>query len=122
VDSIAIARYLNVTPASRSALLEQAGKITPSGSNPFESLSTTVHVGDIPIGWTRNRGGVESSLTWRAFPSSIGDWLLKIAGLFATGLAVSLGAPFWFDVLNKFMVVRSTVKPEEKSRAEASKD
>ncbi|GAB6843783.1 hypothetical protein HNR00_003464 [Methylorubrum rhodinum] len=48
-------------------------------------------------------------------PSTIGGWLV-------TALAVSLGAPFWFDVLNKFMVVRSTVKPAEKSGQEASKD
>jgi hypothetical protein len=33
-----------------------------------------------------------------------------------------LGAPFWFDVLNKFMVIRSTVKPYEKSPPEASED
>ena len=32
------------------------------------------------------------------------------------------GAPFWFDTLNKFMVVRSTVKPKEKSNTEGSKD
>jgi hypothetical protein len=39
-----------------------------------------------------------------------------------TAIAVSLGAPFWFDVLNKFVVVRSTVKPREKSQEEKSKD
>lgn len=39
-----------------------------------------------------------------------------------TALAVSLGAPFWFDILNKFMVVRSTIKPREKSKEEKSKD
>jgi len=39
-----------------------------------------------------------------------------------TTLAIMLGAPFWFDVLNKFMVVRSTVKPHEKSEEEKSKD
>jgi hypothetical protein len=33
-----------------------------------------------------------------------------------------LGAPFWFDVLNKFMIVRSTIKPKEKSPDEASVD
>ena len=33
-----------------------------------------------------------------------------------------LGAPFWFDVMNRFMVVRSTVKPKEKSPDEASVD
>jgi hypothetical protein len=37
-------------------------------------------------------------------------------------LAVSFGAPFWFDLLNRFMVVRSTVKPKEKSPEEESKD
>jgi hypothetical protein len=37
-------------------------------------------------------------------------------------LAISLGAPFWFDLLNKFIVVRSTVKPQEKSPPEPSKD
>jgi hypothetical protein len=33
-----------------------------------------------------------------------------------------MGAPFWFDLLNKIMVVRSTVKPKEKSPEEASED
>lgn len=45
-----------------------------------------------------------------------------IAGWFVTAFAITLGAPFWFDVLNRFMVVRSTVKPSEKSPNEASKD
>jgi hypothetical protein len=33
-----------------------------------------------------------------------------------------MGAPFWFDLLNKVMVIRSTVKPHEKSPEEASED
>jgi hypothetical protein len=44
-----------------------------------------------------------------------------ILGWLITALAVSLGAPFWFDLLNKFIVVRSTVKPHEKSPEEPSK-
>jgi hypothetical protein len=43
-------------------------------------------------------------------------------GWIITALAVSLGAPFWFDMLNKIMVVRATVKPSEKSGPSASKD
>ena len=35
---------------------------------------------------------------------------------------MTLGAPFWFDMLNQFMVVRSTIKPQEKSEVEGSKD
>jgi hypothetical protein len=39
-----------------------------------------------------------------------------------TALAVSLGSPFWFDVLNKIIVVRATVKPREKSPDEPAVD
>jgi cell division septation protein DedD len=49
-------------------------------------------------------------------------FFLKLLGLILTGLAVSQGAPFWFDLLNKFIVIRSTVKPQEKSRTQPSKD
>ena len=55
-----------------------------------------------------------------------GIWIwyvvLSIPGWLISALAVSLGAPFWFDVLNKLMVVRSTVKPYEKSPSEGSDD
>lgn len=58
----------------------------------------------------------------RRWPSGFYSGMLKILGLVLTGLAVSQGAPFWFDLLNKFMVIRSTVKPREKSRPEGTKD
>jgi hypothetical protein len=45
-----------------------------------------------------------------------------VLGWLVTAFAVMLGAPFWFDLLNKFMVIRSTVKPREKSREEGSED
>jgi hypothetical protein len=44
-----------------------------------------------------------------------------LTGWFLTAVALSLGAPFWFDTLNRFMVVRSTIKPQEKSQPEPSK-
>jgi hypothetical protein len=41
-------------------------------------------------------------------------WLLKVLGFFLTALAMSLGAPYWFEVLNKLnQTVRATgVKPQ----------
>jgi hypothetical protein len=45
-----------------------------------------------------------------------------LLGWAITAFAISLGAPFWFDLLNKFMVIRSTVKPFEKSQPEGSED
>jgi hypothetical protein len=73
-----------------------------------KSLSDINNVG-IPLGWHRGDWSANHA------PNLLLGWLL-------TAIAVSLGAPFWFDTLNKIMVVRSTVKPREKSQDEGSKD
>lgn len=52
----------------------------------------------------------------------LGEVLGMITGWLVTAAAISFGAPFWFDVLNKIMVIRSTVKPREKSQEEGSED
>ena len=52
----------------------------------------------------------------------LGFWIRILLGWLILALAVMLGAPFWFDVLNKIMVIRSTVKPTEKSPDEGSED
>lgn len=41
------------------------------------------------------------------------DWLGVLCGWLLTAFAVTLGAPFWFDVLSKFMTIRSTLKPRQ---------
>ena len=70
---------------------------------------------EIPIGWTQR---VRDD--FRNAP--LETLLMSLIGWIITALALSLGAPFWFDMLNKFIVVRSTVKPKEKSPEEGSKD
>jgi len=45
-----------------------------------------------------------------------------LIGLIITGLMLSLGAPFWFDLLKKLVAIRgSGVKPEEKKEEEKEK-
>lgn len=39
-----------------------------------------------------------------------------IMGWLMTAFAVTLGAPFWFDVLSKLMTLRSTLKPKDGGR------
>jgi len=76
---------------------------------------------NLPIGWTavddpqRTWPGWSPSGWWEQIQRHWLGWLL-------TTLAISLGAPFWFDLLNKFIVIRSAVKPHEKSPEEESKD
>jgi hypothetical protein len=45
------------------------------------------------------------SLKW----SGLGGLLKSIAGWLITALAISLGAPFWFDLLGKMMSIRSAM-------------
>jgi len=55
-------------------------------------------------------------LGWSARPSGIGDWTSKISGLLISILAISLGAPFWFDMLNRIMQIRAAgLSPREKN-------
>lgn len=39
---------------------------------------------------------------------SVYDWIAKILGYVTTALAISLGAPFWFDLLRKMVNIRSS--------------
>jgi hypothetical protein len=50
--------------------------------------------------------------TWNLFWGSLsvlGNCLLMFLGWLITALALSLGAPFWFDLLNKLMKMRSSI-------------
>jgi hypothetical protein len=43
-------------------------------------------------------------------------WYVRIAGLSLTWASVSLGAPFWFDVLNKLVNLRQTGLPPDENK------
>jgi len=49
------------------------------------------------------------SFRGECFIKKVGFFLLSIIGWIITALAISLGAPFWFDLLNKLMRLRSSV-------------
>ena len=63
---------------------------------------------------------VQPMVGWYSLPTTFQDWLLKIVGLLTTTFAVSLGAPFWFDVLNKFVSFRSSGPPPPSSGSDTS--
>ncbi|HUC82003.1 MAG TPA: hypothetical protein VMR70_13890 [Flavisolibacter sp.] len=57
----------------------------------------------IPVGW--NKGEFTAAREGWEWPLFL---LLKLAGLTLTALAIMMGAPFWFDVLNKVSNIRGT--------------
>ncbi len=45
-----------------------------------------------------------------------GGWFKVIGGWLVSAIAIAMGAPFWFDLLDKLMNVRNAGKPLEKSK------
>ena len=52
----------------------------------------------IPVGWV---GGKAPEGDPRKFPGGFWLILIKILGILATTLAISFGAPFWFETMRK---------------------
>lgn len=78
--------------------MKEAGKEAEAAIQDLSALS-------LPIFWTEEKNR----------PGSGEEWLNAAAGWLLTILAVSLGAPFWFDTLNKLSNLRMAgKKPEEK--------
>jgi hypothetical protein len=78
-------------------------------NNRLDSLQNELKQTNLPIGW--NQSDEQKFIKSRKF--RIDWWLKKVTGLLLTTLAVSLGSPFWFDVLSKLSNLRSSGKKPE---------
>ncbi len=108
IDSVHIGRtLLAVNSPLRASLVESAKSFVaqPGGTNrPIKDVVEAISTASLPIGW--------SELPRRD------QWLTMALGWLITAFAVSLGAPFWFDLLNKFVNVRASGKaPEEEPKS-----
>jgi hypothetical protein len=123
-DTMNIARRLWVDPTLRSAVVEQAKQRarTPLSTanaedknGPAKPTAPSAAGGDLTgeenallgriLGWTRTSLNAD----WAG-------WLQRILGWIFTAIAVSLGAPFWFDTLNRVINLRDAgKKPDEQA-------
>src|SRR5262245_12140628 len=83
----------------------QKKKAEAAQAKIHQSLSTITELG-MPIGW----GSASARQYFKDHP------ILSILGLLVTAIAGSQGAPFWFDLLCRFVGIRSTVKPQPKKK------
>lgn len=123
VNSLAVASHLYRDQPARAALVNHASNADTALGRSMVAVRAELARLDLPIGWSNTELSLpRASLAGiRAYPWW-GNVVQPLLGWIMTGLAISLGAPFWFDLLNKFMVIRSTVKPREKSPEEGSED
>ena len=114
-DAAQIASSLWKDPALRASVVAQAQKAVDDGDqsdlekakpNGTEGETLTTKIDRVrelglPLGWSTDK----SDPRW---PDDTVGWLAKIAGLLATVVALSLGAPFWFDLLGKVSRLKGT--------------
>lgn len=135
IDAFSVGRALFQDKALRDGAVAQATELlTRDAAHPialqaqegFLALQHDLDLIQFPTGWEPppqhlQRGigtvgpdddpGVASQSGYdviaRIDPMAVIQMLI---GWAVTGFAVMLGAPFWFDMLNRFVVVRSTIK------------
>lgn len=112
-----IGRSLWSDTTTREAVVEAARNVDPEGidASDLESVGATVSqledVG-IPVGWTEEAKadwGKTRTFPWTRVGMMIG-WLL-------TAVLVTLGAPFWFDLLTRLVSLRSSGKKPAQTTA-----
>ena len=72
----------------------------------------------LPIGW---HCSVTQKDDIQGKPQGFAEWFLKVIGLLLSALAISMGAPFWFDILRKMVAFRKEMTPEKKEEKTGSK-
>jgi rubrerythrin len=115
-DTLAIYERLESDPAALQQVVTLAEdfvsrndvrtleRVDPEFQENYNQLKTLVHnqlesvKSPLGLGWKN----VDMNLTTPY------DWATKILGWIVTALAISLGAPFWFDLLRKIVNLRSS--------------
>ncbi len=143
-DTLEITRSLSKDPALREALVLQAQELakrippevasksnddttskSPENAGPVEKpkgdKSLFVNA-DITETFDKlNEAGIPLGWKGQDLPQDFPGFINKIIGLLLTALAISLGAPFWFDILKKVVNIRAAGNvPEPPSKPTAS--
>ena len=147
VDSVLVVNALSQNQALRDSVVAEAQAFAKQpeqppagGSQPpaqsiadIERLQGKLSMLDLPVGWVkpgqhtydpanpsyRNWPGIR---LYKRTPSQLAEeWWntsrFHLLGWLLTAFAISLGAPFWFDMLNKVINIRASGKsPEEQPK------
>ncbi len=104
-DSLMMLDRLWAIPAQRTQITAAAKSVSasplPVDAKKLDKATEDAAMG--LLGWKPARTANDP----RSMPTDGGSWAMKLMGLFITAFAASLGAPFWFDILNKIMSIRS---------------
>lgn len=100
---------------------EAIQKKIDAAAREVEQLKGVLNVAGFPIGWTAKswKALEAAALSANRTEEQIALLSSSLAGWALTAIAMTLGASFWFDLLNKLVSLRSSLKPqtaEERAR------
>ncbi len=137
VDSIAIIQYLHTHPEKAAALADHVSNVVKEAEKQNttkpDSLSTGEKINSNVIELKKLKAELSATqipMGWKDQKKDLSGWdiVSKIIGLFMTAIAGVIGAPFWFDMLNKLVNLRSggkrisTTPDEDEKKIEAKKN
>lgn len=128
-DTLMMVRRFSQDNALRASIVTVAESSVRSGdpSDPEvrRALLAEAEKASLPLGWsapqTESDPAVRAAIE-RALRPPLDDWqgwISKVVGLLISWFAVSLGAPFWFDTLSKFVNLRGAGTPPGETRKSA---
>ncbi|MFM2063607.1 MAG: hypothetical protein RLZZ507_3278 [Cyanobacteriota bacterium] len=89
----------------------------PSSLQNFDTQQILEEI-NLPIGWTSDN--LQDQIGWNPIKINgvpVFSLLTMFCGWLISGLAIAMGAPFWFDLLSKVMNVRNAGKSTKSSRS-----
>jgi hypothetical protein len=93
-----------------SVMAALAKKYTDKNIAAIKSLTSRLDSTGLPLGWKENT--FSKDVEGNPGSSKLINFLVMLAGLLIGAGCISMGAPFWFDMLNKLVNVRrSGIKP-----------
>jgi hypothetical protein len=118
-DTLMLAKQFSSQKDMRAAVLAQAEKAGKTEN--LDEVARNIEPWSFPLGWVVTNETNQQD--YRRFPwivdageekpikTATGQILLKLIGLLISIAAVSLGAPFWFDILSRFINMRGAGTP-----------
>jgi hypothetical protein len=138
-DTIELARYLYENPAVRKSLADRAEQVAHDSTYrevvnkikqaerdslyPWKNADEAIANVNANIAQLKSiKAELDATKLPLGWKNKTQNWIIKILGLMFTALAVSLGAPFWFDMLNKLVNLRSAGKKPAATKPDPDQD
>ncbi len=137
VDTFMIVRTLSQDPQLRAATYTTAevlAKQDPiTNTQELKALKAQLTSSGLPLGWVKSNSKDSDVTDPRAKPEfyipglnisewriDVWGWIWKLLGLLISLLAISMGAPFWFDALRQLFDMRKKLQGGDSNISDSS--